>query len=400
MIINSRKHKLKFLLIISLVLIGCNNNSDTINTLSENLILVINVDKERIIKSAEEYLKKDPIPITDFTCDRSMGTKNDFYSEGDYWWPNPDDPEGPYIRRDGISNPDYFKEHREAMRNMSIQVATLTAAYKITAYEKYANHAIKHLKVWFVNSDTKMNPNMNYAQAIKGICPGRGVGLIDAIHLVEPARAISVLKDLNAIDDNLYRNLQEWFALLLEWMTTHEYGIDERERKNNHGTCWVMQAAEYARLTNNEDVLEYCRDRYKTVLLPNQMAEDGSFPLELKRTKPYGYSLFNIDIMSTVCYILSNEQENLFTSRLEDGRGMELGMEFIYPYIKDKSQWPYEPDIMYWDEWPVRHPALLFSGIAFNNKNYIELWKILAPLPETQEGLRNFPIRQPIIWID
>jgi hypothetical protein len=388
------------LLLVIIIFTACNRETSTTSALSENSILLMNIDKERISKSADDYLKKDPIPITEFTCDRSLGTKNDFYSEGDYWWPNPEDPNGRYIRRDGMSNPDYFKGHREAMRNMSIQVAALTAAYKISGDQKYADHAIKHLKVWFINSDTKMNPNMNYAQAIKGICPGRGVGLIDAIHLVEPARAISVLKDLNAIDDKLYSSLQEWFAQLLVWMTTHEYGIDERERKNNHGTCWVMQAAEYARLTGNEEILEYCRNRYKSVLLPNQMSEDGSFHLELARTKPYGYSLFNIDIMAAVCQILSTTKENLWEFKLEDGRGMELGMEFIYPYIQDKSQWPFEPDVMYWDEWPVRHPALLFNGIAFNNRNYIELWKNLDPLPETQEGLRNFPIRQPIIWID
>jgi hypothetical protein len=291
-------------------------------------------------------------------------------------------------------------EHREAMRNMSIQVASLTAAFKITGDKKYADHAIDHLTAWFINSETKMNPNMNYAQAIKGVCPGRGVGLIDAIHLVEPARSISVLNEFNALDKKTFTSLQSWFAEFLEWMTTHEYGIDERERKNNHGTCWVMQAAEYARLTENEKMLDYCRNRYKTVLLPNQMAKNGSFPMELKRTKPYGYSLFNIDIMAAVCHILSNEEENIFEYKLEDGRGMETAINFIYPFIEDKSKWELEPDVMYWEEWPARHPALLFSGLALNTKKYIELWKALKPLPKSQEGLRNFPIREPILWVD
>jgi len=361
---------------------------------------VVQVDSIRIIEEANQYLEMEPVAITSESCERSLGGKNDFYSEGDYWWPNPEDPDGPYIRRDGMSNPDYFKAHREAMRNMSIQVAALTAAYKITGEKKYAQHSLKHLNVWFLNEDTKMSPNMNYAQAIKGICPGRGVGLIDAIHLVEPARAVTVLKKYNGINDKDFISIQNWFAEFLVWMTTHEYGIDERERKNNHGTCWVMQAAEYATLTENDEILNYCRDRYKVVLLPNQMSEDGSFHLELKRTKPYGYSLFNIDIMATVCEILSTPEDNLWTFKLDDGRGMEIGMNFIYPYIKDKSSWPYEPDVMYWDEWPVRHPSLLFSGIKYKNDDYLELWKSLDPLPFSQEGLRNFPIRQPVLWID
>ena len=388
-----------FLILLVLTLSAC-GNQDATNNLGEDSKLVMEIDKERIVKSANEYLKLEPVPITNFSCDRSMGMPNDFYSEGDYWWPNPKDPDGPYIRRDGLSNPAYFKEHREAMRNMSIQVASLTAAFKITGDKKYADHAIDHLTAWFINSETKMNPNMNYAQAIKGVCPGRGVGLIDAIHLVEPARSVSVLYEFNALDKKTFTSLQDWFAEFLEWMTTHEYGIDERERKNNHGTCWVMQAAEYARLTENEKILNYCRDRYKTVLLPDQMADNGSFPMELKRTKPYGYSLFNIDIMAAVCHILSNEEENIFEYKLEDERGMEKALNFIYPFIEDKSKWELEPDVMYWDEWPVRHPALLFGGLALNTKKYIELWKELEPLPKSQEGLRNFPIREPILWVD
>ena len=361
---------------------------------------IAKIDSTRLVQSAEQYLQEKPVTVTASTCERSLGSIHDFYSEGDYWWPNPDDPEGPYIRKDGMTNPENFKDHRRAMRRMSIHVAALTAAFKISGDNKYADHAIKHLKAWFISEATKMNPNMNFAQAIKGICPGRGVGLIDGIHLVEPARAIIVLEKRNGISKNDAELIRTWFSEFLTWMTTHEYGIDERERKNNHGTCWVMQAAEFARLTNNAEIFKYCQNRYKTVLLPNQMSEDGSFLMELSRTKPYGYSLFNIDAMATLCYILSTPEENLWTFVLEDGRGMEKGLSFIAPYIKDKSTWPLEPDVMYWDQWPVRHPALLFAGTAFGNTEYIDLWKTLTPIPETEEGLRNFPIREPVLWID
>ncbi len=105
-------------------------------------------------------------------------------------------------------------------------------------------------------------------------------------------------------------------------MTTHPYGITERDAKNNHGTCWVTQVAAFARLTGNATLTEYCRDRFKTVLIPNQEAADGSFPLELARTKPYGYSLFNLDAMSILAQTLSTRDDNLWTWQLPDGRGM------------------------------------------------------------------------------
>lgn len=382
-------------------LVACARKSGETSSLTARVrAQITEIDKDRVLKQANRFLNEEPITVTASRCERSLGGPNDFYSEGDYWWPDLENPDGPYIRRDGMTNPDNFTDHRKAMRRMSIQAAALTAAFKITKKEKYASHAIKHLHAWFVNKTTLMNPNMEFAQAIKGRVPGRGVGLIDGIHLVEPARAISVLEGMNALSEDETKALKNWFAQFLAWMTTHEYGIDERDRENNHGTCWVMQAAEYARLTGHEKMLQYCRERYKTVLLPAQMGADGSFPLELNRTKPYGYSLFNMDIMAMVCHILSNPVDNLWHFKLADGRGMERGMEYIVPYIADKAKWPLKPDVMYWDEWPLRHPALLFAGMAFEKPDYIEIWKKLPPDPFTEEGWRNFPIRQPVLWID
>ena len=128
-------------------------------------------------------------------------------------------------------------------------------------------------------------------------------------------------------------------------MTTHEYGIAERDATNNHGTCWVMQVSEFARFTGRADLTEFCRTRYKTVLVPNRMAADGSFPRELGRTKPYRCSLFNLDAMAMVCQILSSRSENLWTFELPDGRGMQA-LAFMAPYIADRKAWPHKRDVV------------------------------------------------------
>ncbi len=122
--------------------------------------LIVKLDKARVIKDANEYLKEEPITITSYTAKRSAGGLHDFYSEGDYWWPNPKYPDSPYVRKDGMTNPDNFIAHRKAMRRLSIQVPTLVAAYEFTGEKKYAEHAIKHLEAWFVNKNTMMNPNL------------------------------------------------------------------------------------------------------------------------------------------------------------------------------------------------------------------------------------------------
>jgi hypothetical protein len=355
------------------------------------------VDRERILRAADRYLREQPITITAARSPRSTGGLHDYFSEGDYWWPDPGNPDGPYIQRDGMTNPDNFVAHRHALIRLSVHVPALAAAWKLTRKHAYAEHAVRHLRAWFVDAATRMSPHLLYAQAIKGRSTGRGIGIIDTLHLVEVARAIDAIEAAMLTSDR--EAVRHWFAAYLTWMTTHRHGIDERDTTNNHATCWVMQAAEFARLAGRSDLAAFCRARFKEVLLPQQMARDGSFPRELGRTKPYGYSLFNLDAMATACEILSTEADNLWAFTLPDGRGMARALAFMAPFIADKSKWPHKPDVMYHDNWPVRHVSLLFGGIALERTDYIELWRRLDPDPTVDEIVRNYPVRQPVLWM-
>ena len=356
-------------------------------------------DRMRVLSSADQYLREKPVTITASTSLRSVGGKYDFFSEGDYWWPDPADPNGPYIQRDGMTNPDNFVDHRRALMRLSVQVPALTAAWKITHKRVYADKAVEHLRAWFIDERTRMNPNLQFAQAIKGRFTGRGIGIIDTIHLVEVARAIDVLESSRALSVADLSAIKKWFADYLQWMTTHQYGIDEREANNNHGTCWVMQVSAFAHLTGNGELLEYCRTRFKTVLVPGQIEKDGSFPQELRRTKPYGYSLFNLEAFSTIAQILSTPKDNLWTFETADGRGLDAAMKFMVPYIQDKKTFPRPPDVMYDKEWPMRQSSLLFAGIAFGKQDYVDLWQKLPADSEVDEVIRNFFIRQPVLWV-
>jgi hypothetical protein len=339
-----------------------------------------------------------PVTVTASRSPRSAGGLHDFFSEGDYWWPDPKDPGAPYIQRDGMTNPDNFVAHRQALMRLSIQVPALVAAWTITRDSRFSKHAVRHLAAWFVDPSTMMNPNLQFSQAIKGRATGRGIGVIDTIHLVEVAKAASILERSPDFTPVQQKGVRQWFENYLKWMTTHQYGLDEREAKNNHGTCWVMQVAEFSKYTGNRELASFCAERYKTVLLPNQVAADGSFPLELRRTKPYSYSLFNLEAMSSICHTLSTPADNLWTYTLPDGRGIGKALDFLYPYIADKSRWPYPKDVMYFDQWPVRQSSLLFGGQALNRPTYLDLWKKLDPDPKVEEVIRNFPIRQPLLW--
>lgn len=352
-----------------------------------------------IIGMAQQYLEEEPVTVTAAVSERSAGGLHDFYSEGDYWWPDPGNPGGPYIQKDGQSNPENFSDHRHAMVRLSEHAAALTSAWLLTGDGRFAQKAIRHLLAWFVDSGTRMNPHMLYAQAIWGRHTGRGIGLIDAYHLVEVARSAKILIDNGMIPEGQAAQIKDWFSEFQEWMTTHQYGIDEMNTKNNHGTTWAATAAAMASLTGNKELLAFCSERFKTVLLPSQMAEDGSFPLELRRTKPYGYALFNMDAMATVAQILSTPEDNLWTFETTDGKSLRKGMEFIYPYIADKDSWPYPKDIYIWEEWPVRQPCLLFAGLSYGMEEYIETYFRLPARPTHPEVIRNLPVRHPVIWL-
>jgi hypothetical protein len=245
-----------------------------------------------------------------------------------------------------------------------------------------------------------MNPRLTYAQAIRGVTTGRGTGIIDTIHLVEVARAIEVLRRGGALPDAELHAIRTWFGDYTRWMTTDRNGIEERDAKNNHGTCWVMQVAAFATLTGDKPALEMCRTRFKSVLVPTQMAVDGSFPLELERTKPYGYSLFNLDAMATTAQILSTPADNLWTFELPDGRGMRRALAFMTPFMAHKGRWPHPRDVQYHDEWPMRHAALLFGGLALDTSGYVDVWKTLKADSRVEEVVRNFFIRQPVLWVE
>ena len=356
--------------------------------------------KQDILKEAAWAMQQKPITVTAETCPRSSGGKHDFYSEGDYWWPNPQDPNGPYIQKDGLTNPQNFVAHRLAMIRFSRVIGALASAYKITGDDKYVKQAMWHLKAWFINPETLMNPNLQYAQAIKGVATGRGIGIIDTIQLMEVVQGLKAMQNSPVMDKQTFGAVKNWFNQYLTWLTTHQYGKDEMNAKNNHGTCWVMQAACFAKLTKNKEILDFCRNRFKEVLLPGQIAADGSFPLELKRTKPYGYSIFNLDAMTTICQLLSSKDDNLWTYQAADGRSIKKGIAFLFPYLKDKNTWPYPHDVMHWESWPVAQPSLVFGAAAYNNADWLNTWKSLEHYPKDEEIIRNLPVRHPLIWLN
>lgn len=357
------------------------------------------LERPRVLAAARRYLKEQPVTITAYPAPRSAGGRHDYFSEGDYWWPDPKNPDGPYVQRDGQTNPDNFDLHRQALRRFSVIVPALVAAYELTEDRRYARGAVAHLTAWLADTTTRMNPSLLYAQAIHGRATGRGIGIIDGLHLVEVAQATSELERLGVLHGPARAAIDGWFRAYLEWITTHPFGTAERNNGNNHSTAWAVQVAELARVLNDTAQLAEMRRFFRETLLPQQLAADGSFPKELARTKPYSYSLFNLDLFADLAWILSTPGDDLWAFTLPDGRGLRRALAWMTPYVADRRTWPGPPDVQYFESWPMRQVALLFGGIAYGDVDYLALWKRLPADSEVDEVVRNFPLRQPLLWV-
>jgi len=195
------------------------------------------------------------------------------------------------------------------------------------------------------------------------------------------------------------KDLRAWFRDIAEWMVTSKNGQEEAAAKNNHSVAYHLQLAVFADFTGDEAKLALCRKQFKEVFVGRQMAADGSFPLELARTKPYGYSIFQLDNMTLLCHVLSTEADNLWLFTLPDGRGIRKAVAYLNPFLADKSKWTLKPDVQAWEGWPARQPHLLFAGLALGEQAYLDLWKKLPADPSDPEVQRNIGLTQPVLWV-
>jgi hypothetical protein len=363
---------------------------------------VATIDHDRILQAAEHYVAQSPTPLTTLPCPLSPGTPHDFYSEADDYWPDPSNPGDPYvIHTSGPSNPDAFTAHRDALLEFSICVPALTAAFVLTSEARYAQRAVAHLRAWFLDPATRMNPSILYGQTILPAKTGRFEGVIEAVHLAEVVQCLPFLTNSEALTEPDYAALKKWFAEYFDWLNGSRLAGLARDNKSHHGTSWLLQAAAIAHLSQVADdaPLTTLRHQYKSSTIRAQIIADGTFPRELTTPNPYRNTLFNLDMFAAVCLLLSTRFESVWDYELQDGPGMRTVIARLYPYILNRGTWPYRADAKYFNDLPIRPPSLLFAARAYNRPEYASLWKTLKADPTAPELQRTFPIRQPLLWV-
>lgn len=288
---------------------------------------------------AQKAMLQPPLSVTFSKSPAVSGDPHDYYSEGPYWWPDPQNPDGPYIRRDGERNPARFTAHVQAKNTLVDTVGVLANAGVFLGEARYFDKAEELLRVFFVDEATRMNPNLNHAQAIRGHCAGRGIGIIDTAGFIGVAHAVNLME---VCGGRRLDGVKAWFKEYLHWLNTSKNGLEEKHYHNNHANWWNAQAATFSALVGDEALLQECFDRFAQHIMPTQTDDEGGFTDEMTRTLSYGYSLFSLDASATLCEIAWHRGVDLWHAKLEKGKGMELSIAFMKPYYINPFLWKHQ----------------------------------------------------------
>jgi hypothetical protein len=299
----------------------------------------ITADKH-LLKDADKALQYGPMSVMEKDIIPPSGDKHDYMSLAPYHWPDPSKPNGlPYIRKDGQTNPE-VKEYKDKdyMPKLCDNIFKLSLAYYFSNDKKYAEHAAKLIEVWFLDTATRMNPNLNFAQAIKGENTGRGAGLIDARHFLKVIDAIGLIQQCNCWTATDETGMKKWFSDFLQWMQTSKNGIHEMNAPNNHGAWYDALRLSIALFINDtslaKKVIENSESR-----LDKQMDANGKFPLEMARTTSLHYTVFVMTAFFNIAQMALKTGIDFWHYTSPSGKSLQKAFDELLPYLSKEKEW-------------------------------------------------------------
>ncbi len=280
----------------------------------------------------------------DKTRTAASGDKHDYFSFAPYWWPDPKKPDGlPYIRDDGRVNPDSKRgTDSGAFSRTCNAVENLGLAYWFTRDERYAEKAATLTRTWFLDGATRMNPSLEYAQAIPGLNNGRGIGILEARHLSNLVDGLALIAGSPAWSAADSTAMTGWLTTYYEWVTTSKNGREEAAAENNHGSWYDVQVVALAlhlgRIADAQKIVAQAT----TKRIQRQIEPDGRQPLELARTKSLDYSCFNLEALVRLARLGESVGVDLWKFSTADGRNLRAALRLVAPYTDPAKKWPKE----------------------------------------------------------
>jgi len=331
---------------------------------------------DSLLKLANGFLKMKPVSVMDKQFTPVSGNKHDYMSQAPYFWYDSTKPNGlPYMRKDGVRNPEIYKiTDRTYLGNLDNATRALSLAWYITGDEKFADKSVELLKTWFLDENTRMNPHLEYGQAIPGINTGRGIGLIETVALTNIADAAILLQGSKSWTEADHSLLQKWYAQFMNWMLTSKNGKDEHAAKNNHGTWYYAQVIDFSLFTGDKDKAKQLAEESKK-RLDSQLTREGKQPLELERTNGLGYSTMNLRGWFTVATLAEKTGVDLWNYHTSKSADLRTAFDWLLPYALGEKKWEYQ-QITKYNKSDI-YPLLLQASSAFKDQKYSTMAKEL-----------------------
>jgi hypothetical protein len=333
-------------------------------------------------REGDKALKQKPVSVMDKAHTPPSGDKHDYMSLAPYWWPDPKQPDGlPYIRRDGEVNPERkdFTD-RDYLIRLASCVHTLALAYYYTRNELYAAHASTMLRTWFLHPETRMNPNLNYGQAVRGHNEGRGAGLIETSRFRYVIDAIGLLELSNSWTEADRLEIRKWFGEYFKWLRTSEVGIDESNAKNNHGTWYDVQSVSIALFLGDTTAAKSILQEAKTKRIAVQIEPDGRMPLELARTKALHYSTMNLEGLFYLATLAERAGIDLWQFATDDARSIKRALDWLLPFYSGEQRWEYKQIVSF--DYEYVYGLLTRAATYYQDARYAS---IAQKLPSAKE---------------
>jgi hypothetical protein len=345
-------------------------------------VQTLRVAFDRLISEADAALNQRPFSVLDRKNSVDGADRHDYVSFAPYFWPNPDKADGlPYIRKDGQRNRDLVSQgDRVHFGDVKLAVDSLALGYYFTGNAKYAEHAVLLLRTWFLHPKTRMNPNLNYAQAIPGGVTGRPTGLIEFRDMPQLVDALGLLETSPAWTEGDRKAMRAWLEQYYDWLTTSPIGKGEDKAGNNHGTWYDVQVMALALYLGKTADARRVAEQFGERRIAAQVQPDGSQPRELGRVNSWGYSSFNVSAMLSVAEMAERVGVDLWNFRTADGRSIRAALDFLTSYLDGKRPWPNQRDRKYPAKPADLAGSLIRAARGFGPEPY---QKLLEGLPRS-----------------
>lgn len=332
-----------------------NNHVDLVYYNSTHVKLVRDLIKAKdsfFVKNYKKLINKG-IAALDFDADPVTNKKevppsknmHDYLSYAPYKWPDTLKKDGlPWVTRDGQINPVFYSSDTDFTRTSTFfdVIDVLSWSYYFSKDKRFAKKAIKLINTWYLNPETKVNPNINFGQRVPGAADGRKAGVQEWCNQSSVITALQIFDADGLLTANVKTGMQFWFEKYLTWLTTNPMAIKAGFTRQNHANHYNYQVVGLMMyLGKNEDAKAVVKAA-KQSRIADQITPNGKQPRELGRTRSVHYASLNLWSMTELALMGRKLGIDLWNYETDDFRSLRKAYAYLIPFVVGDKKWEYK----------------------------------------------------------